>query len=264
MRFTSFVNRLDPVERCLAGGVVLLLVCYMTVFLIIPGARNTLPAVAVDALINVGAVALWGALAWWVNLRALLDRSIRLQALAHPLLGFAFAVAWYFSVTVLLGWRAGDFSGSFSVRPFVSVAFIWQIFQGLTVYALVVALAVIRRLLDRAPAPAARGAARLLVRVDDEFVSVPVDDIVCIERAGDYAQLLTTRGKYLTRKSLAQLERELPAGRFVRVHRSHLINLNALESAESIGGGRLRARLTGDVQVETSRTGARLLRDCAG
>lgn len=91
-----------------------------------------------------------------------------------------------------------------------------------------------------------------------------VDDIVCIERAGDYTQLLTARGRYLTRKSLAQLERELPAERFVRVHRGHLIHLDALESAEPIGSGRLRARLTGNVQVDTSRTGARLLRERAG
>ena len=264
MSLKDFINRLDPVDRCLAGGVVLLLVCYMVVFLISPGARNTFPSVAIDALINVSALTLWGALAWWINLRSLLARSIRLQALAHPLLGFAFAVAWYFSVTVLLGWRSGDFSGSFSVRPFVSVAFIWQIFQGLTVYALIVALAVIRRVLNSTPAPKGRSAARLLIRVDDEFVSVPVDEIISIERAGDYAHLLTPRGSYLTRKSLAQLERELPAERFVRVHRSHLIHLDALESAESIGGGRLRARLTGDVQVETSRAGARLLRERAG
>jgi len=43
-----------------------------------------------------------------------------------------------------------------------------------------------------------------------------------------------------------------------------LINLNALESAESIGGGRLRARFRGDVLVETSRAGAKLLRDRSG
>ena len=100
--------------------------------------------------------------------------------------------------------------------------------------------------------------------MDDELVSLSVEDIVSIERAGDYAQLVTERDRRLIGKSIAALERQLPAAQFIRVHRSHLINLDALESAVSIGGGRLRARFRGDVLVETSRAGAKLLRDRAG
>ena len=261
MNFIQRFNRLDLADRAIAGGVLLLVLCYFLVFTITPRDRNTFPETLLDALINVGALLLWAAPVWWMNLRVLLSRPLWQQAMAHPALGIAFAVAWYFSVTVLIGWRAENFSGAFSVRPFSYVAFVWQVFQGLTVYALLVALAVIRRHEPTTKAPAAQ---RLLIRADDELVSLSVENIVSIERAGDYAQLVTERDRHLTRKSLAELERQLPAGQFIRVHRSHLINLNALESAESIGGGRLRARLRGDVLVETSRAGAKLLRDRAG
>jgi len=286
----KLIDRIDPVNRALIGGPLMLVACYVTVFLLSIGGRTTFPDAFIDALINVGALCFWAALAWLLNLRVVLDRSAGFQALAHPLLGFFFAVAWYFSVTVLLGWRAGQFSGAFSVRPFSSVAFIWQAFQGLTVYALVVALAVIRRLLDArlasdlasdlankpligmsdepanqtTPSAARSSPSRLLVRSEDEFISVPIDEIIHIERAGDYAQLVTTRGQHLTRKSLAELERQLPMERFIRVHRSQLIHLDALQSAEPIGGGRMRAYLSGDIAVETSRAGARQLRERAG
>jgi DNA-binding LytR/AlgR family response regulator len=75
---------------------------------------------------------------------------------------------------------------------------------------------------------------------------------------------VTSSDAHLTRKSLAELERQLPDRRFVRVHRSHLISLDALETAEPIGGGRMRVRLKGGLQIDTSRGGARLLRQRAG
>ena len=264
MAWLKRLRRTDPVTRALIGGVGLLVLCYLAVFMITPDGRDTLGESLLGAIINVAALLFWGSLAWWINLRGLLDRPLAWQALAHPLLGFAFAVAWYFSVTVLLGWRQGGFGGTFTVLPFSYVAFVWQVFQGLTLYALIVALALLKRRPD-APQPTRdAGPARLLVRSDDEFVSVPVDDIVCIERAGDYAQLVTTRGRHLTRKSLAELERQLPPHRFLRVHRSHLIHLDKLESAEPIGSGRFRAHLGDGVYVDTSRAGAKLLRERAG
>lgn len=266
MEWRSPWNRFDPVSRTLVGGICLLLASYVVVFMITPDGRSTWGESLIGALINVGALSFWGVLVGWLNLRVLLDRPMPVQAFAHPLIGLLFSVAWYFSVTVLLGWRAGDFSGAFSVVPFSYVAFVWQVFQGLTLYALIVALAVIRRQKSTpstTPAPDSRRT-RLLVRTEDEFVSVPVDDIVRIERAGDYAQLITHRGRHLTRRSLAELERQLPPERFLRVHRSHLIHLDKLESAESIGNGRLRAHLDGGMHVDTSRAGAKLLRERAG
>lgn len=256
------LNRMPAHLRALLAGVLLLLACYASIFVVTTGA--TWGSALLDALINVGSLALWGALAGWLNHKFLLDRSAALQALLHPLTAFGFALAWYFSVTVLLGWRAGDFSGMFTVQPFSSVAFVWQSFQGLTLYALIVALAVIERLSARPAAIHETLPNRLLVRGQDGLVSIPVAEIVCIERAGDYAQLVTASGRHLTRKSLAELERHLPTERFLRIHRACLINLDALESAEPIGGGRMRAVLSGDIRANTSRTGARLLRERAG
>ena len=253
----------DPAQRAFAALLLLLLVCYTVVFIMSSGGRMPIGDAVVAALINVGALALWGLAAWWLNTRVLLRLRPAWQGVLQPACAFVYAFLWYFTVTVLLGWRDGNFTGAFSVQPFSSVAFIWQTFQGLTVYALVVALAVIQLLWTQRQArqsDPSNAAKRLLVRSEDEFVSVQVSDILCIERAGDYAQIVTSSQCHLTRKSLAELERQLPPGRFIRVHRAHLINLDALESVESIGGGRLRVFLGGGRSVDTSRSGAQTLR----
>ncbi|MEL7447833.1 MAG: LytTR family DNA-binding domain-containing protein [Pseudomonadota bacterium] len=253
----------DPAQRAFLALVVLLVACYTAVFLLGSDGSMAFGDALMAAVINVGALAFWGLAAWWLNTRWLLGLRPAWQAVLQPICAFAYAFLWYFTVTVLLGWRDGDFTGAFSVQPFSSVAFLWQTFQGLTIYALLVALAVIQLLWTQRQArqsePSNAGK-RLLVRSEDEFVSVLVSDILCIERAGDYAQIVTASQQHLTRKSLAELERQLPQGRFLRVHRAHLINLDALESVESIGGGRLRVFLTGGRSVDTSRGGAQTLR----
>jgi hypothetical protein len=252
-----------------------LVICYMLVFVITGAARW--PSALLDALINVVPLGLWGGVFFALNRRWLLDRPLAWQAPLQLLAAGAFAFLWYFTVTILLGWRSGNFAGSFSVRPFSSIAFVWQMFQGVVAYALVAAFAMIDALVEalrelrqrpdaRADDRSSSGAGerRILVRRDDELVPVAVEDIVALERAGDYVQLMTAGPNHLTRRSLAELETLLPPKAFVRIHRSCLINLDALEVAEPIGGGRMRVRLRGGIELDSSRSGARLLRERAG
>ena len=254
------------------GVLVGLITCYTVVFATIAG--DTWPEASLTAAINVAPLALWGGVLFEINRRWLLNRTYLVQIPLQIAAAGLFASLWYFTVTILLGWRLGDFAGSFSVRPFSTIAFTWQMFQGVVIYALVVALSLIDLLIrslrsaTASPETTARPESaverRIFVRGDDELVSVNVDEIVCIERAGDYAQIVTPGRRHLTRRSLAELERQLPENRFIRVHRSQLINLEAMESAEPIGGGRLRVRLSGGVEIDTSRSGARTLRERAG
>jgi hypothetical protein len=254
------------------AAMVALAACYTLVFVMT--GEDSWASALLDALINVMPIGLWGALFFELNRRWLLDRRLPVQIPLQLVCAFAFAFVWYFSVTILLGWRAGDFASSFSVRPFASIAFVWQMFQGAVTYMLVAALALVDRLaaalrdaraadpVDVEAAPASER--RILVRGEDGLLAVAVDEIAAIERAGDYVQLITADGRHLTRRSLAELERQLPGESFIRVHRSCLINLAAFEAAESIGGGRMRIRLRGGVAIDTSRSGARALRERAG
>jgi two-component system LytT family response regulator len=111
------------------------------------------------------------------------------------------------------------------------------------------------------PSSAARAAAaardpieRLYARVGERIIPVPVDTIIRIEAAGDYADIVTPAGRHLVHVSLADLVTRLDAGRFVRVHRSHIVNLAAVRELAPHDDRRLRIVLSDGSVVVASRS----------
>ena len=80
---------------------------------------------------------------------------------------------------------------------------------------------------------------RLGVRVGTRMVLVDVDDIDWVEGYGDYARLHAGRQRYVVSQRMHALERLLESGRFVRTHRSVIVNLRRIRALhrESDGGG---------------------------
>ena len=191
--------------------------------------------------------------------------SVPFQAISHGVLSIVFATAWYAIVLVLLAFLNGVRGKSFAVSGFAGPAFTWQVFQGLVLYALVAAICyAVRGGREAAPVSFVERAApleRYLSKSGDEFQPVEVADIVTIGGAQDYSQVATVDGRtHLVRMSLGEFEQRLDAGRFIRVHRSTIMNLAKLERLEPAGGGRLTAHMTNGDSVEVSRSGAQLLR----
>ena len=101
---------------------------------------------------------------------------------------------------------------------------------------------------------------RYLTRSGDEMVPISVRDIVSITGAQDYAEVTTLSGRHLVRMSLAEFERRLDPARFLRVHRSTIVNFDHLARCEPAGGGRMLPHMaTGDL-IPVSRAGAQVLR----
>jgi LytTr DNA-binding domain len=85
------------------------------------------------------------------------------------------------------------------------------------------------------------------------FVNAP--DVVWAKAAGNYVEVVAAGKTYLARLTLTELARLLDAagGRHVRVHRSHIVNLDRVQEIEPTGEGDVTLRLdTGD-QVPGSR-----------
>ena len=203
--------------------------------------------------------------------RFVFQRHWAIQTAAHIVLMQVFAVSWYLSVIIVLGLVRGSLLDGFSVNPFRGAGFTWQMFQGATVYALIAAAAyafhfwaqleTLRERQAEQDAAPADPSETLILRHGDEFRPVEVADILLVSGAGDYAEVTTLKGTFLSRKTLGEFESLLPPGRFVRIHRSRIVNLDAIQQAEPAGGGRLTLQLPGGSSVETSRAGARLLRE---
>jgi len=169
---------------------------------------------------------------------------------------------------VLLGAVAGENAVQFKVRPFPGAAATWQLFQGLTLYAVIV-LAVRLEVLagaregieaNMAPAESAEQRPRLFIKQEDEIRPLDLDRIIFIRGADDYSEITTASGTHLVRMTLASLSDRL-GEQFIRVHRSCLVNVDRIAKAESAGGGRMLLHMQTGEMIQSSRAGARLLRD---
>lgn len=102
----------------------------------------------------------------------------------------------------------------------------------------------------------------LFVRVRDTIVPLPVADVLRFEGDGDYAQVHTRDGIHLVRLRLQDLEHRL-RDRFLRVHRSHLLNLEHVRVFEQHDDSRLVALMSDGARIVASRARSRDLRRLA-
>jgi two-component system LytT family response regulator len=119
-----------------------------------------------------------------------------------------------------------------------------------------------------APAPAldalvAKKAApleRLLIRDRDQVHVIPVEKVEYVEAQGDYLAVVAEGRTHLKPQRISEIEEQLDARRFLRVHRSFIINLAHLASIERQGPDRHVARMRSGKGVPISRSGYEKLR----
>ena len=80
-----------------------------------------------------------------------------------------------------------------------------------------------------APAP---DADFTFVKVDNKLVRVNFDDVRYVEALGDYVHVVTGQSKLIVYSTMKAVEEKFPAGRFVRVHRSFIVNFNRIQALE--------------------------------
>lgn len=105
------------------------------------------------------------------------------------------------------------------------------------------------------------GLSRYFVRIGDELRPLDIDAVVSIGGADDYAEVRTLSGKHLVRVTLAEFAKSLDPAKYVRVHRSWIVNTHHIARAEPAGGGRLLLHMETGQVISTSRDGAKRLRD---
>ena len=112
---------------------------------------------------------------------------------------------------------------------------------------------------DEAPAPPhneVRHVQRFTVRHDDSIQFVAVDDVDWIEAEGNYAVLHAGPQTHRVRVTLQAIERQLDPRRFMRIHRSTIVNLSRVREIQPWFGGDYIALLHGGRKLRVSRTRA--------
>ncbi|HEV2443144.1 MAG TPA: response regulator [Steroidobacteraceae bacterium] len=103
----------------------------------------------------------------------------------------------------------------------------------------------------RAPKP--RALERLVVRSQGQVQFVKVADIDWIEAAGYYACLHVDGDTHVLRRSLSELEQDLGDERFIRIHRSSIVNLDRIRGLELQEGGEYEVVLRSKARLRLSR-----------
>jgi two-component system LytT family response regulator len=127
------------------------------------------------------------------------------------------------------------------------------------------------RRLRREPMPVAALAAavragrvpltRVLVKDGSRVHVIPVERIDYIEAQDDYIALCAGGRRHLKAQAIAALEADLDPSRFLRIHRSYILNLDRLSRIELVAKDRHIAILADGTRLPLSRAGHARLRD---
>lgn len=72
----------------------------------------------------------------------------------------------------------------------------------------------------------------IFVNINSRLVKLNFEDIQVIEAKGDYVQIKTEDKKYTVHNTLKKIEEKLPGSKFLKVHRSYIINLEKIVDIE--------------------------------
>ena len=114
--------------------------------------------------------------------------------------------------------------------------------------------------LAAAARPPAQHLDRVVVRDGTRVTIIPIAKLDYAEAQDDYVALAAEGKKHLKQQTIASLEAALDPARFLRIHRSYIVNLERVERVEPYGKESHVAVLRGGAQLPVSRAGYARLR----
>lgn len=100
-------------------------------------------------------------------------------------------------------------------------------------------------------------ARRLVIRTAGRVVFLDLNEIDWIEAAANYVRVHAGKDAYLLREGIGHMSDKLDAARFVRIHRSFIVNVNRIRELQPCDNGEYIAVLKNGKELSCSR-GCRL------
>jgi two-component system, LytTR family, response regulator len=101
---------------------------------------------------------------------------------------------------------------------------------------------------------------RIFVRESHAVVPLLLSEVQRIEAQDDYVSVHAARRSYLVTLRIGDLERRLPNPPFIRVHRSHIVNLDHVERMSGLDGARFEIAMKDGAVVPVSRARSQEIR----
>lgn len=91
-------------------------------------------------------------------------------------------------------------------------------------------------------------AEEIYIKDSNRYIKIKYNDILYVEISGDYATIFTPKGRHIVHSTLKNLQQKLPQSRFMKVHRSFIVNLSKIVDIED------NSLLIGDKIIPVSRS----------
>lgn len=96
---------------------------------------------------------------------------------------------------------------------------------------------------------------RVVIKDGGKINIIPISEIRWIEAQDDYVMIHSNQGKFLKQKTMKYFEDHLEETQFVRIHRSHIINLSFLQHLEQQESESYKIILKNGTELPVSKSG---------
>jgi len=110
---------------------------------------------------------------------------------------------------------------------------------------------------------AKRRAPRIAFKAKGSILILDLADILAVQAEGNYVSLRHRTNLYLVHESLSSMAEKLKPYGFIRIHRSVIVNISAVEEIQSLATGEYSLRVNGGKKYLVTRTYKHNLRDVA-
>lgn len=100
----------------------------------------------------------------------------------------------------------------------------------------------------------------IFVQKSEKLFNLPVDEIMYLEASGDYTVISTKNDQFVSSSGIGKLEELMSPDKFIRVHRSTIINLSFLKEIERHFNGGMIVKMQNAKTFPVSRTYAKMIR----
>jgi len=101
----------------------------------------------------------------------------------------------------------------------------------------------------------------IFVQKSDKYLRINVNDILYLEASGDYTIIIANNEQYVSSKGISKLEEKLDPNKFIRIHRSTIINQNHLGEIEKHFNGGMVAKMQNGKSFPISRSYVKKIKD---
>jgi two-component system LytT family response regulator len=118
--------------------------------------------------------------------------------------------------------------------------------------------------LSAAARPPEQKLERIVVKDGTKVHIIPIDKLDYVEAQDDYIALRSEKKNYLKQQTISSIETQLDTKKFVRIHRSYIVNLERIARIEPYTKDSRVAVLTDGTQLPVSRSGHAKLKSMLG